>query len=120
MKTIKDKNKNGRPVMAAAEKKGYKVSLKMATAEFYSLKAKSQMAKISRSEYIRQCIQSSVVKQRLSSELLGYIRQLCGMANNVNQIARKANAAGYVEAHPDWMRMTDQLDNVIKLIEDGR
>jgi hypothetical protein len=120
MKTIKNKNKNGRPVMATAEKKGYKVTVKMATAEFYSLRSKAQIAQISRSEYIRRCIQSSVVKQRLSSELLGYIRQLCGMANNVNQIARQANAAGYMEVHPDWTGMTDRLDNVIALIEDGR
>ena len=72
------------------------------------------------SEYIRQCIRSSVVKQRLSSELVGYIRQLCGMANNVNQIAHKANAAGYLEAQSEWVAMANRLDNVIKLIEDGR
>ena len=41
------------------------------------------------------------------------------MANNVNQIARKANAAGYVEAKAEWTGMANRLDNVIKRIENG-
>ncbi|MDR0745725.1 MAG: MobC family plasmid mobilization relaxosome protein [Mediterranea sp.] len=118
MKVIKNRNKNGRPTKEPAEKKGYKVTLKMATEKYFSLKAKAKLAGITRSEYIRRCIQSSVVKQRLSSELMGYIRQLCGMANNVNQIGHKANAAGYMEAHGDYLAMNERLDNIIKRIED--
>jgi hypothetical protein len=119
MKEIKNRNKNGRPKKEPAEKKGYKVTLKMNTEEYYSLKAKAQITKLSLSEFIRQCIRSSVVKQRLSAELMGYIRQLCGMANNVNQIAHKANAVGYTEVHDNNLAMNERLDNVIKLIEDG-
>jgi len=117
MKNIKNRNKNGRPTKELAEKKGYKVTLKMATEEYFSLKAKAKSAGITRSEYIRQCIWSSVVKQRLSTELMGYIRQLCGMANNVNQIAHKANTAGYTEAHDNCLVMNERLDNVLKQIE---
>jgi hypothetical protein len=119
MNTIKNKNKNGRPRKETAEKKGYKVTLKMATEEYYSLKSKARLAGITRSEYIRGCIQSSVVKERLSSELMGQIRQLSGMANNVNQLARKANAAGYGEAHRNCMDTMKGLDSIIKRIEDG-
>ncbi|KAA6329537.1 hypothetical protein EZS27_021659 [termite gut metagenome] len=119
MNTIRNKNKNGRPTKEAAEKKGYKVTLKMATEEYYSLKSKARLAGITRSEYIRNCIQSSVVKERLSSELMGQIRQLSGMANNVNQLARKANAAGYGEAHRNCMDTMKGLDDIIKRIEDG-
>ncbi len=118
MKTIKNRNTNGRPTKEPAEKKGYKVTLKMATEEYYSLKAKARAAGITRSEYIRKCIKSSIVKQRLSTELMGYIRQLCGMANNINQIAHKANAAGYKEVHNNCLAMNERLDNVIKQIED--
>ncbi|HBZ25379.1 MAG TPA: plasmid mobilization relaxosome protein MobC [Rikenellaceae bacterium] len=117
MKTIRNRNKNGRPIKDVAEKKGYVVNLKMATGEYYSLKAKARSAGITRSEYIRQCIQSSIVKQRLSSEQLGYIRQLTGMANNVNQIARKANTVGYAEAQNDCIAIVENLDKVIKRIE---
>ncbi len=116
---IKRPKKNGRPTKKPAEKKGYSVHLKMDTEEYYSLKAKTRLAKITRSEYIRQCIRSSVVRQWLTYELLGYIRQLCGMANNVNQLARKANTAGYPEAHTECIDTVGKLDIVIKLIEDG-
>ena len=114
MKTIKNQNRNGRPVKNAAEKKGYKVSLKMATEEYYSLKSKARLAGITLSEYVRHVIRKSEVKQRLSPEHLGYIRQLSGMANNINQIARKANAAGYAEVHRENRDMIDRLDNIVK------
>jgi predicted DNA binding CopG/RHH family protein len=116
MKTIKNQNRNGRPVKNAAEKKGYKVSLKMATEEYYLLKSKARLAGISLSEYIRSVVKKSEVRQRLSPEHLGHIRQLSGMANNINQIARKANAAGYAEAVREWGNRMVILDNILKMI----
>ena len=116
MKNIKNRNRNGRPTKRIAEKKRYKISLKMATEEYYSLKSKARLAGISLSEYIRSVIRKSVVKQRLSPEHLNYIRQLSGMANNINQIARKANAAGYAETHRDNKNMIDRLDNILEKI----
>jgi len=116
MKTIKNQNRNGRPTKSAAEKKGYKVSLKMATEEYYSLKSKARLAGITLSEYIRNVIQKSEVKQRLSPEHLGYVRQLSGMANNINQIAKKANAAGYSEVVAECRNTMNCLDNIAKRI----
>ena len=118
MKTIKNRNKNGRPVKGLSEKKGYKVTVKMATEDFYTLKAKASFAGINRSEFIRLCIRTASIKQRLTPELMGHIRQLCGMANNVNQIARKANTVGYCEVHNHCVVMIESLDKVIKRIED--
>lgn len=118
MKTIKNRNTNGRPAKKPSEKMGYKITVKMATEEYYSLKAKAGLAGINRSEFIRLCIRSSVVKQRLSPELMKHIRQLSGMANNINQIARTANAAGYNEIHNHYLFMSERLDKVIKRIED--
>ena len=118
MKTIKNRNANGRPVKKTSEKKAYKVTLKMATEEYYSLKAKARLAGVNRSEFIRQCIRSGVVKQRLTPEMMGHIRQLSGMANNVNQIARTANAVGYIEVHNNCLVMNERIDKVIKRIED--
>ena len=118
MKTIKNRNTNGRPTKKPAEKKGYKVTIKMATEEYYSLKSKARFAGVNRSEFIRLCIRSSMVKQHLTSEQMGYIRQLSGMANNVNQIAHKANADGYREVHNHCLTLNKQLDNLIKIIED--
>jgi hypothetical protein len=118
MKTIRNQNRNGRPTKSPAEKKGYKVSLKMATAEYYLLKSNARLAGVSLSEYIRNVIKKGEVKQRLSPEHLGYVRQLSGMANNINQIARKANSAGYVQAAKEWEKKIELLDNVVKQISE--
>lgn len=90
----------------------------MAGDEYCSLKAKAHEAGINQSEYIRQCIQASIVKQSITPELMNHIRQLSGMANNINQIAHKANAAGYLGVHKHCLLMTEKLDNVISKIED--
>lgn len=118
MKTIKNRNTGGRPAKGPAKKKGHKITIKMAMDEYGSLKAKSHEAGINQSEYIRQCIQVSIVKQRLTPELMNHIRQLSGMANNINQIAHKANAAGYPIIHKHCLLMNERLDNVISKIED--
>ena len=116
MKTIQNQNRNGRPTKSAAEKKGYMVSLKMATEEYFALKSKARQAGITLSEYIRNVVKKSEVRQRLSPEHLGYVRQISGMANNINQIARKANAAGYSEVVTECRNMINSLDNITKRI----
>jgi hypothetical protein len=46
------------------------------------------------------------------------IRKLSGMGNNLNQIARKANAEGYTNARSEYFYLADKIDNVINTIED--
>ncbi|WP_159522476.1 plasmid mobilization protein [Sunxiuqinia indica] len=113
---MKNRYKTGRPNKKLGEKKSYRVSVKMATAEYYSLKAKAREAGINRSEFIRKSIQKSVIKQRLSTEILDLVRKLCGMANNLNQIARKANAVGYADARSEYLFLAGKIDNLLEQI----
>ena len=89
----------------------------MATEEFYTLKAKAQDAGINRCEFIRQCISSGVIQQRITPDLMKYIRQLCGMANNLNQLARTANATGYFDVHQRCLEMNERLGKIINRID---
>ena len=107
-------NKGGRPVKGAAEKLKYRVTVKMATEDYYLLKAKS--AGISASEFIRGCITKGGVKERLSKEHGDLIRKLCGMANNLNQLARKANAEGYTSVFIPCRRLMIEIDNLVNRI----
>lgn len=113
---MKNQNKGGRPPKTIAQKKGYRVNVKMATEDYYSLKARALNAGVNMSEYVRQCIKSSTVKQRLTPEINDYIRKLCGMANNLNQIARKANAQGYMNARSEYLHLANEIDKLINLI----
>lgn len=117
MKIIRNRNNDGRPKLPLIEKKSYKITVKFATEEYYSLKAKAREAGMSLSLYVRNAIENSSVKQRLNSSHLEYIRSLTGMANNLNQIAHKANAAGYVYARTEYLQLAPKIDDLINLIE---
>lgn len=110
---MKTGNKTGRPVKAAGRKKGYCVSLKMDTQQYYTLKAKAREAGISISECIRQSVMEGTIKQRLNPETLDLIRKLCGMANNLNQVARKANAGGYEIARKENLQLASQIRQLV-------
>ena len=94
-KEHKERNKGGRPKKEATEKLKYRIAVKMTAADYFRLLTRSHEAGVSPSEYMRECFRNGHVKERLSEEHAGYIRQLCGMANNLNQLARKANAGGF-------------------------
>lgn len=110
-------NKGGRPTKSNIEKRTYRVNLKMNTEEYYTLKYRASEAGISLSDFIRAIILKAEIKQRLSPELVEYIRKLSGMANNLNQIAHRANAAGYRDARTEYLFLADKIDNLLNLMQ---
>jgi len=102
-------NKGGRPVKGAAEKLKYRITVKMATEDYYLLKSKAKSAGISAGEFIRGCITKGGVHGDL-------IRKLCGMANNLNQLARKANAEGYTSVFIPCRTLVIEIDNLVNRI----
>ena len=108
--------KGGRPTKIASEKMKYKVTIKMATEDFYTYKSLALKAGIGLSEYIRECLKKGYVKERISVEYIGLIRKLSGMANNINQIARQANAQGYTSVVNENCAICEAIDNLIKMI----
>lgn len=117
---MKTENKGGRPLKLAGQKKGYFVGIKMDTQEYYTLKAKAREAGISISECVRQSVLGSAIKQRLTPETHDLIRKLCGMANNLNQIARKANAQGYQNAQNENLQLATSIRKLVNhLRHDG-
>ena len=97
----KGRNKGGRPKKETAEKLSYRIGVKMAAADYFRLLTRAYEAGISPSEYMRECFRNGYVQERLSKEHSDYVRQLCGMANNLNQLAHNANAGGFSEARWD-------------------
>ena len=109
-------NKGGRPVKGTTEKLKYRITVKMATEDYYLLKSKAKSAGVSASEFIRGCVTEGGVKERLSKEHGDLIRKLCGMANNLNQLVRKANAEGYTSVFLPCRTLMIEIDNLINLI----
>ena len=105
--------KGGRPRLSASQKKKYKVDVKMSTEDYYTLKSKALKAGMTINEYMRQCIHDSSIRERLNPEHHKLIRQLSGMANNLNQIARKANAQGYDNARSEYLHLAEKIDQLL-------
>lgn len=112
----KERNKGGRPKKEATEKLKYRIAVKMATADYYRLLTKAHEAGISPSEYMRECFRNGYVLERLSKEQSNYIRQLCGMANNLNQLAHKANAAGFATVRLECRVLVARIEELLNRI----
>ena len=117
MKIIKNRNNDGRPKLPLTEKKNYKVTVKLATLEYFQLKSKAKEVGMNLSLFIRNALQGCEIRQRFSAEQLRYILQLTGMANNLNQIARKANAGGYTNARSEYLNLAVRIDNLLTTLE---
>lgn len=113
---MKTYNKGGRPTKSLVEKRKYRVNLKMNTEEYYMLKTRASEAGVSPCDFIRGVIPKAEIRQRLSPEWVEHIRKISGMANNLNQIAHRANAAGYRDVRTEYLFLADKIDNLLNLM----
>ena len=60
------------------------------------LKLKSKKAGLSESEFLRSCIKGYKIKEQPTKEIREFIKQITGIANNINQIARAVNKTKYI------------------------
>jgi hypothetical protein len=67
---VKTQGKGGRPIKGKSQKKGYRVNVKMATEEYYTLKAKARDAGMTIIECIRMSIMNAINQQRITPEIV--------------------------------------------------
>jgi len=106
-------NKGGRPTKKLSEKRKYRITVKMATEEYYAMKLKAKNAGVSASEIVRMAIRDCHIRARLTTEQADYIRKLCGMANNLNQLTRKAHREGVRLHYGQCQHLLLSLENII-------
>ncbi len=92
----------------------------MDTQQYYFLKGLALQSGATMTESARDLICKGHVRERLSLEHLNLIRQLSGMANNLNQIAKQANSTGYVSVSSECSNLTESIISVINMISDDR
>ena len=91
-----NRNKGGRPKKGAADKLKYRLTVKMATSDYYTLKGKARSACISAGEFLRRCMRDG--------------------QNNLNQLAHKANAAGFVTVRMECRILVARIEELLNLI----
>lgn len=73
-----------------------RVSLRLDSAEYAHLKRLSADTGLKMEPVIRSLIMGTELRPHPPDELTGLLRQISGMAVNINQIAKVANASGFV------------------------
>lgn len=61
------------------------------------LKLKSRKVGLNESEFLRSCIKGYKIKEQPTKETKEFIKQISGIANNINQIAIRVNVSGYIQ-----------------------
>ena len=99
-----------------SEKKKYRITVKLNTQDYYTLKGKAKSAGVTMSEFVRRILDKGNVIERLTVEQADFIRKLCGMANNLNQLAHRANAEGFHVIAPFHKIIISKIDEILNLI----
>ena len=108
--------KGGRPTKGVTEKKKYRITVKLNTQDYYTLKSKAKSTGVTMSEFVRRILDKGNVIERLTIEQADFIRKLCGMANNLNQLAHRANAEGFHTIAPFHKIIISKIDEILNLI----
>lgn len=80
------------------------------------LKEKAKIAGQTQSGYIRSLILGYKPKELPNKEVHEMLNQIRGIAINVNQIARKANALNYIDV-PKYQKVCERITNIEKDIK---
>jgi ribosomal protein L31E len=112
--------KGGRPSKEQHKKRKYQVNIKLMTEEYYTLKARANEAAMPINDFVRNAIQHSEVKQRLTPEVNDHIRKLSGLANNFNQLTKLAHQSGYENIRNEYLYIAENIDNLINYIKHDR
>ncbi len=113
-----EKNKGGRPKKGAAEKLRYKVSFFLQTGDYYALKTKAKSAKLRIAEVVRRAVTGCRIVSRFTPEQIGWMRNLIGMGNNLNQLTKLAHQAGYPEIADQNRQVVGEISRTLKLFRD--
>ena len=106
--------------MGRARKQEYRITLRCNTACNFKLRALARAASTTRTEVLRQLILNGSVRERLRSEHLEWLAQLKGLARNLNQLTRLANAKGLAAVRVRHAAIVTAIEKLLKQICDGR
>ena len=100
----------GRPAKNRVNKYQKVVSTKLTELQFYAIRKRATEAGLLVSEYVRQAVVSAEVTPRLN--------KLAGEANNINQLAHRANAGGFALVAVELVKLKNRIVEIINQLSD--
>lgn len=107
------KKAGGRPKLAEYQKRTKSCQVMFNESDYIYIMDKAQRCGLTVSEYCHQTAMDGTVKERIKPEQAALIRDIAGVANNVNQIAHKMHAFGLQETYHSCQEIINVLLNLI-------
>ena len=107
----KKRKKPGRPFKTI--RKEIRACVRLSQAEHFIIKEKAAKAGLKISEYLRNAAFNARVITRLTEEEVHNVRDLIGMSNNVNQVAKIAHREGLYEASRYFEQFRKQFQEIL-------
>ena len=113
------RNKSGgRPAKNRIDKQRRVVSTKLTELQYYAVRKRAGEAGLRVSEYVRQAVMSAKVIPRLNRQDADTLRKLAGEANNINQLAHRANAGGFALVVVELVKLKNRIVGIINHLSD--
>lgn len=98
--------------------KKYKVSFKLSEMDYRKLEQDAKQSGVDRSKYLRALVQGAGgIDKEFPTDRANLIRQITGIATNVNQIAKYANSQGAIY-FSEMDRLQVLLQEIKQLLEE--
>ena len=108
----------GRPAKSRIDKQRRVVSTKLTELQYYAVRKRAGEAGMRVSEYVRQAVVSAQVTPRLNRQDADTLRKLAGEANNINQLAHRANAGGFALVAVELVKLKNRIGEIISHLSD--
>ncbi|QIK61414.1 MobC family plasmid mobilization relaxosome protein [Dysgonomonas sp. HDW5A] len=108
----KDSPKVGRPAKEKV-KLSTSINLKLTESDFKTVREKAEKLGMKATKYAREMTLKGRVKSRFTLEELDLLRKVAGMANNLNQLAKRANIAGFMDVYSEVLGMVDYFKQLL-------
>ncbi len=119
MKENKKPSKGGRPKLAGYQKRTKSFRLMFTESDYIYIKYKADEAGLSVNEFCHQAAMNCTIRQRVANELMSAIRDLSGIANNVNQIAHQMHIHGLEVTHQQCVRILAEISTILSTIKNS-
>ena len=115
--TNSQRHKGGRPALPKARRRAKSVTVKFSKIDYETLRVRCRKANRRLSEYIRESALQSEVVMPHTTESASLYRDLAGMANNLNQLARLSHQTSLYHTS---RKVDEALDKVLAIISEYR
>lgn len=112
----------GRPLLSAEKLRVHQINISLTSAELEFLKAQAEIYQSSPTVCFRKMAFSKkpLRTPKLTPMHRAYYRQLVGLSNNANQIAKRLNKNEYSKIHEELIKIRQLLIQINHLFHDSK